>query len=384
MTESSDRDQVLAALRQKTGHDADVVVRAPGRVNLIGEHTDYNDGFVLPMAIPHATWMAARKRNDDLIRLWSAGHPPAELSTATLDRRADDWSVYVQGVARVLADRGMAVGGFDAALTTSIPVGGGLSSSAALDLAAARVITELAGEPWDPVAGALAAVTADREHVGVPCGVMDQLICATAESGHATLIDCRTLEMEPVPVPGGLTVVVLDTGTRRRLVDSEYTDRREACGRVAHTLGVTALRDATSEQIATAPDLNPLDRRRALYVVAENERTLSAAEAMRADDGPALGRLMVESHRGLRDEYEVSGPALDAVVEAALSSPGCVGARMTGGGFAGCAVAIVESAATGDFASRTLDTFRACGLEGSEGAAAYLCEPGAGASLERR
>ncbi len=158
MTEAPERTKAISLLRRHTGEDADVITRAPGRVNLIGEHTDYNDGFVLPMALPHATWMAARRRHDGVIRLWSEGHPPAELSTAGLDERVDGWSVYVQGVARMLADGGMEVRGFDAALTTDIPIGASLSSSAALELVTARVITAFAGERWDPVAGALASV----------------------------------------------------------------------------------------------------------------------------------------------------------------------------------------------------------------------------------
>jgi galactokinase len=383
MPQAPERRDVLAALRRHTGEDAEIVARAPGRVNLIGEHTDYNDGFVLPMALPHATWMAARRRDDDRIRLWSEGHPAAELSTRRLDQRADDWSVYVQGVARVLGEEGIPVGGFDAALATDIPVGASLSSSAALELVAALVVVAFAGAEWDPVAGALASVRAEREHVGMPCGVMDQLICATAVADHASLIDCRTLEVEPVPLPADAAVVVLDTGTRRQLVDSAYADRRAACERVAQALGVEALRDVTAEAIAGASGLDATDRRRAGYVVAENERTIAAADAMRRGDTAALGGLMDESHRGLRDGYEVSGPALDAMVEAARDTPGCVGARMTGGGFAGCAVALVERDTVEDFVETTLDRFRSGDHEGPAGAAAYPSSPGAGASLEQ-
>ena len=383
MTEAPEHGRVLASLRRRTGKHAEVVARAPGRVNLIGEHTDYNDGFVLPMALPHATWMAARRRDDDVIRLWSEGHPPAVLSTRTLDARVDDWSIYVQGVARMLAADGMAVRGFDAALATDIPVGASLSSSAALELVTARVVTAFAGAEWDPVAGALASVRAEREHVGMPCGVMDQLICATAVADHAALIDCRSLEVDHVPLPTDMAVVVLDTGTRRQLVDSAYADRRAACERVAQALGVDALRDATTDSVADAAGLDANDRRRAEYVMAENDRTLAAAAAMRAGDSTTLGRLMVESHAGLRDDYEVSGPALDAMVDAALDAPGCAGARMTGGGFAGCAVALVAADQVDRFVERTLDTFRSGGHEGPAGAAAYPSTPSLGASLER-
>mgnify|MGYP001812337651 CR=1 FL=1 len=384
MPEAPERSSALVSLRRHAGVDAEVIARAPGRVNLIGEHTDYNDGFVLPMALPHATWMAARRCDDGRIRLWSDGHPAAELSIATLEERVDGWPVYVQGVARMLAEEGTPIRGFDAALATDIPVGASLSSSAALELVTARVITAFADAEWDPVAGALASVRAEREHVGMPCGVMDQLISSTATAGHASLIDCRTLEIDPVPVPSDTSVVVLDTGTRRQLVDSAYADRRAACERVAASLEVDALRDATAEAIADAPGLDETDRRRASYVVAENDRTLRAAAVMRADDAVTLGRLMNESHAGLRDEYEVSGPALDAMVDAAMAAPGCVGARMTGGGFAGCAVALVSDDDVDRFVAHTLDGFRASGHEGPAGAAAYPSTPSTGASLERR
>ena len=180
-----------------------------------------------------------------------------------------------------------------------------------------------------------------------------------------------------------MAVVVLDTGTRRQLVDSAYADRRAACERVAQALGVDALRDATTDSVADAAGLDANDRRRAEYVMAENDRTLAAAAAMRAGDSTTLGRLMVESHAGLRDDYEVSGPALDAMVDAALDAPGCAGARMTGGGFAGCAVALVAADQVDHFVERTLDTFRSGGHEGPAGAAAYPSTPSVGASLER-
>jgi galactokinase len=212
---------------------------------------------------------------------------------------------------------------------------------------------------------------------------MDQLISSTATAGHASLIDCRSLEIDPVPLPTGSAVVVLDTGTRRRLVDSAYAERRASCERAAETLGVDALRDTTADAIADAPLLDATDRRRAQYVVAENDRTLRTAAAMRADDAATVGRLMNESHAGLRDEYEVSGPALNAMVDVARAAPGCEGARMTGGGFAGCAVALVAVEAVDEFVESTLDAFRAGGHEGPAGAAAYPSAPSAGASLER-
>ncbi len=339
------RDHVARIFRDRFGGTPDLVVRSPGRVNLIGDHTDYNDGFVLPMAIDQATWLAARSRNDRRISLQSEKLGSAELS---LDEHAPTgtWSDYVQGVLWSLElplDRG-----FDAVIATSVPVGAGLSSSASLELAVARLTVELAGGGWDPVAAALACQHAENEFVGMPCGIMDQLIVASGIAGAALLIDCRTLETNPAPLPHEVTAVILDTGTRRRLVDSEYQSRRAACDRVAAAVGAPALRDVSLDQL-DAVRLDENDRRRARHVVTENDRTVRAAAAMASGDVAGMGRLMNESHASLRNDYETSSPALDAIVEIARGHPACVGARVTGAGFAGCAVALVRSERVGDF-----------------------------------
>jgi galactokinase len=339
------RDLVRAAFVDLTGHSPSLEVRAPGRVNLIGDHTDYNDGFVLPAAIEPATWFAAAPRSDRLVRLHSIEHGGGEFDLDAL-RPGDGWVDYAAGTIWALDDR--EIPGFDAVLGTQIPVGAGLSSSAAFEMGIARIAFELTDRPWDPVAAARAGQKAENDFVGMPCGIMDQLIVASATAGSATLIDCRSLECIPCRVPGEAAVVILDTATRRRLVDSAYEDRRQACQRVASALGIAALRDATLDMIA-GHDLDPVDRRRAVHVVTENARVQAMAAALEAGNPAEAGRLMNESHASLRDDYEVSGPALDTITDLAHRAPGCWGARMTGAGFAGCAVALVDRAALVSF-----------------------------------
>jgi galactokinase len=215
----------------------------------------------------------------------------------------------------------------------------------------------------------------ENEVVGLPSGIMDQFISAGAVAGHASLMDCRSLTLTPTPLPSGVVVAIMDTGTRRRLAEVAYGERRAACERAAAELGVAALRDATVAQVATLHD--PVVRRRAHHIVTENARTLAAAEAMRSGDAAELGRLMSASHASLRDDYEVSGAALDAIVEAAMASPGCLGARMTGGGFAGCAVALVDAASIDAFTAAVIDGYR---FE-EHRAIVWSCAPAAGASL---
>ena len=231
------------------------------------------------------------------------------------------------------------------------------------------------GVQWSPIAIARLGQQVENEVVGLPSGIMDQFISAGAVAAHASLMDCRALTLTPTPLPDGVVVAVMDTGTRRVLAEAEYGDRRSACERAAAELGVAALRDATLEHVATIAD--PVDRRRAHHVVTENQRTLDAVDAMRRGDTADLGRLMDESHASLRDDYEVSGPGLDAIVEVARTAPGCLGARMTGGGFAGCAVALVQAADAEAFAAAVIDRYRFDGHT----ARVRMCAPAAGASV---
>lgn len=354
------RERVLAAFREKWQEDPEILVRAPGRVNLIGEHTDYNDGFVLPMAIDRAVWIALRRRADTTISVQSLDYHRTQSFDASRPRRGKGgWIEYMKGTAWALGDAGRAVAGWDGIVAGDVPIGAGLSSSAALELATARAITAAADAPWDAAEMARLCQRAENRWVGVQCGIMDQMISATGREGHAVLIDCRSLEIRPVPLPEGVLVVILDTSTRRELAGSAYNDRRSQCQSAADHFRVPALRDLTPAVFESG--LRGLGRdaiRRARHVVHENERTLEAARAMEAGDAQRLGALMSESHRSLKVDFEVSSEELDRVVEIAAAQPGCLGARMTGAGFGGCAVALVESASAEAFATNVAVQYR--------------------------
>ncbi len=333
------------------GSEPDIIVRAPGRVNLIGEHTDYNGGFVMPMAINRAMFMAIRYRRDDEVHLLSCDFDhSARFKLSTLEYNHPHWSEYIKGVANALIQRGYSLRGWDGAMLGNVPRGSGLSSSAALELAAAKAFSEVSNFPWDPVEMAVVGQEAENKWVGVNCGIMDQMISACGKAGHAYLLDCRSLTGEHVPLPGGVKVVILDTATRRGLVDSAYNERRSQCEEASRFFGVELLRDVSPETFfARADELPELTRRRARHVITEDVRTLAAAAAMKSGDSEALGRLMYESHVSLRDDFEVSNNALNSMVEIARAHEGCLGARMTGAGFGGCAVALVREEAANAF-----------------------------------
>ncbi len=371
-------ERAVALHRERWGAPA-IVSRAPGRVNLIGEHTDYNDGYVLPMAIEFDTVVALSPAHSSL-RNTVVSEIFGE-ATIDSDRESIDpghWASYAFGVSRLLDGCGISTGPWRCAIATDVPVGASLSSSAALEVALTAALLQLAGESWEPTETAQLCQRVENEVVGLPCGIMDPLISACAIADHASLIDCRQLEARPRRLPDGIVTAILDTTTRRDLVNSAYTDRRSACIRAANWLGVSALRDAQLDDLERMPGELANERRRARHVVTENERTLEAAQAMNENNAEALGALMDASHVSLRDDYEVSGPELDAIVEIAQTSPGCVGARMTGGGFAGCAVALVTAEAASAFASAVQERYRvATGLDAS----IWLSRPAAGASL---
>jgi galactokinase len=339
-------EEVVVAFRDHYGADPDIVVRAPGRVNLIGEHVDYNGGFVLPMAIERAMWIAVRFRSDSEVRLFSADFgQAAQFDLADFSYQKPHWCEYVKGVANALRERGHALQGWDGAMMGNVPRGSGLSSSAALELAAAKAFSEVSNIPWDPVDMAVVGQESENNWVGVNCGIMDQMISACGQEGHAYLLDCRSLEGTHVPLPTGVKIVILDTATRRGLVDSAYNERRQQCEEAAAFFGVDLLRDVTPEAFfARESELPELTRKRARHVVTEDVRTLAAADAMRMNDSETLGRLMWESHVSLRDDFEVSNDALNTMVNLAMEHEGCLGARMTGAGFGGCAVALVREA----------------------------------------
>ena len=362
------------------GDEPDVVVRAPGRVNLIGEHTDYNDGFVLPMAIEQATWVALRTRDDRIVRLASEGHGNVSFSLDNLVRGTDGWAEYVKGVAWAMG--AIQLRGWEGAITSDIPIGAGLSSSAALEIASVLAFISASGLEWDPTASALMAQRAENEWVGVSCGIMDQLIIATAEAGNAMLIDCRSLGLTPAPLPGDVEIVILDTGTRRELADSEYADRRSACERAAEAAGVSALRDLSIDDIAgLARATDETTLRRARHVISENARTIDAASALEIGDVRHFGELMNDSHRSLRDDFAVSSDALDVMVDIASGLEGCLGARMTGAGFGGCAVALVRTNSAAQFVEEITHRYSTAS---SNEPHAYVTRAAAGANARQR
>jgi galactokinase len=388
MTGADLRARVVREFEQRFGAPPTLLARAPGRVNLIGDHTDYNDGFVLPMAIDRSVWIALRPRDDRRVVVYSLDFAEragfdlgAEMSSALTGGARKGWIEYVHGVAWSLRDAGYPLGrGWDGVAAGDVPVGAGLSSSAALELATARAFAGLGGLAWEPIAMARLAQRAENEWVGVNCGIMDQLISAAGVAGHALLIDCRSLATRSVHMPSEAAVVVLDTATRRGLVDSAYNERRAQCEAAAAFFGVPALRDVDMPAFsARVAELDPLIRKRARHVVTENDRTLAAATALEGGDVERVGRLMDESHASLRDDFEVSRPELDTMVRLARAHDGCYGARMTGAGFGGCAVALVAGSAAQDFVREVTRRYATeVGLQ----PALYICTASQGASLE--
>lgn len=348
------KENIARAFRTHFDASPELIVRSPGRVNLIGEHTDYNDGFVFPMAIERASWIALRPRRDRKVILHSLEHDEVlELDLDGFRRENMSWREYPKGVAHVLQQAGHRLTGWEGIGCCDVPMGAGLSSSASFELAVARAFTEVAGVAWDGRAMALACQKAENEWVGVQCGIMDQLISALGREGHALFVDCRSLDVVPAALPPGTAVLILDTATRRGLVESAYNERRAQCRQAAGHFGVTALRDVSTEQFtARADELDAVIRRRARHVVFENQRTCDALAAMQRGDAAALGTLMDESHASLRDDFEVTNEALNTMVALVSREPGCFGARMTGAGFGGCAVALVEAERAEELARR--------------------------------
>ncbi len=341
-------EALTSLFRETYGALPELVARAPGRVNLIGEHTDYNDGFVLPCAISRQTMVAARRRDDGEVRIVAGDLGGATTSFSVAEPIMPDsaapWSNYVRGVAAGLLEAGLALSGADLAIMGNMPQGAGLSSSAALENAAGLALAALAGQPdLDRTRLALIGQRAEHRFAGCQCGIMDQLVSARAVEGAALLIDCRSMDCTPVPLPDGLAVMIVHSGIERGLVDGEYNLRRQQCETAARHFGVAALRD-----LAALPEPDGLDLvayARARHVIGENARTLAAAAALRTGDLRRLGLLMAESHAAMRDDFQITLPAIDRLVtllQDAIGSQG--GARMTGGGFGGAVVALLPMA----------------------------------------
>ena len=352
--------QVQQAFKELFGDAPDHLIRAPGRVNLIGEHTDYSEGFVMPVALEHAIWIALRPRPDQRVVLHSLDFGESiDLNLSELQKQGQGWQEYLKGIAWVLQEEGWELTGWEGVITGNVPLGAGLSSSAALEMACLRSFTEISGILWEPKTVAKLAQRAEVEWVGISCGIMDQLISACGVAGHVHIIDCRNLKIQSVKLPEGIRIIILDTKTRRGLIDSLYNERHSQCLQAAGQLGKSVLRDVNLTELeAQSSNLTPLLYLRARHVISENFRVQKAAEAILRNDLKYLGQLMQESHISLRDNFEVSNSTLNCMVECALSAPGCLGARMTGAGFGGCVVAIVKKEQEIDFKNLVRNCYR--------------------------
>ncbi|WP_447881890.1 galactokinase [Serratia fonticola] len=336
-----------ALFTEHFGYAPALTIQAPGRVNLIGEHTDYNDGFVLPCAIDYQTVISGSPRNDRQIRVLAADYENQQdqfsLDEPIVSHANLRWADYVRGVVKHLQTRDAGFGGADLVISGNVPQGAGLSSSASLEVAVGQVLQALYQLPLDGVALALNGQEAENQFVGCNCGIMDQLISALGKKDHALLIDCRSLETRAVPMPADVAVVIINSNVKRGLVDSEYNTRRQQCEAAARFFGVKALRDVSPDLFfPILHELDPIVAKRARHVITENDRTLAAADALAAGNLKLMGKLMAESHASMRDDFAITVPPIDTLVEIVKEVIGeRGGVRMTGGGFGGCIVALM-------------------------------------------
>jgi galactokinase len=364
------------------------VFRAPGRVNLIGEHTDYNDGFVMPAAIQFATHVAVSPASHGrhvTVESENVSHTFVFDPDQAADSPAHDWTDYVRGVALMIERSGCRLTGVNMLISGGVPLGAGLSSSASLEVSVALALLANAGETLAPTEIALLCQRAENEFVGARCGIMDQYTACNARAGHALMLDCRSLTASQFEIPGDVRLVVCNTMVKHELASGEYNRRRQQCEEGVRVLaqyipGVRALRDITVEQLESySCALHPVIFRRCRHVVTENARVLAAADALKNGDATEFGDVMGVSHRSLRDDYEVSCPELDVMVELANGMNGVYGSRMTGGGFGGCAISLVDAEQVDQFKHAMLD-----GYEKQTGIRCdvYVCCPSAGAGEE--
>ena len=336
------------------------IFRAPGRVNLIGEHTDYNDGFVLPCALDFATYVGTAVRADRTIRIASLNFDDGlEFDLDDPGQKVPgNWTKYVFGVAQVLERHGYRLRGADLLIDSDLPVGAGLSSSAALEISTAFAFAALSSHKIDGMELAKIGQTAEHEYAGVRTGIMDQFASVFGREGHALLLDCRSLEWSPVPVSSG-QFVICNTKVKHDLAEGEYNKRRAECEEAAAFFGKHSLRDVDIEEFRKrAEEMPEIPRKRARHILNENIRVEQAVAALKADDAKRFGELMNESHNSLRDDYEVSSPELDLMVDLARAEPGVLGARMTGGGFGGCTINLVQFDDIRAFAERIADAYK--------------------------
>jgi len=376
------------------GRSPNLIVRAPGRVNILGEHVDYNDGFVLPAAINRAIYLAVSSNENDMVSLYACDFDQkVTFSFDDLAQKQDmygnalfHWALYPAGVAWALREVGFNPIGIDAVIMSEIPIGAGLSSSAALEVGFCSAWQALGGWDLDRMRLALLCQRAENEYVGLSCGIMDQFASACGVEGHALFFDTRNLQWEPAPLPSGIALVIADSGIRRSLTSSGYNDRRTSCEQAVEELkkylpGIHSLRDVQSTEFAAFSDYLPeIPRKRAEHVIKEIARVKSALSALQREDKQALGALLYAGHRSLRDLYEVSTPELDTLVDLTRSIPGCIGARLTGGGFGGCTINLVEINQAENFIQELKKGYY---RETGRDAPVYLCDASQGATVER-
>ncbi len=362
-------DQVVSEFQRIHGAPPDKLARAPGRVNLIGEHTDYNQGLVMPIAIDRSVVIAARARPDNVARFTALDVLGGQTDVFALNNIAHHpdyrWANYVRGVAYFLTQRGVHLCGLDAVITADVPSGAGLSSSAALEVCTATIFQAFAAHSLDRVTVALLCQEAENEFVGVKSGIMDQYASALGEAGKALKIDCRSLTYEPVRLPRGVTITVADTTKKRHLAGSDYNTRRMECENAAMLLGqllrkrVSSLRDVSIKEYNSVARFLPENlRRRARHVLTENERVEKAARAAKRNNAVAFGQLMNQSQTSLREDYEASSPELDIMVEIARAQPGCLGSRLTGAGWGGATVNLVRDEAVESFVNKVAEAYQ--------------------------
>jgi galactokinase len=374
---------------QREFHTAPRIFSAPGRVNLIGEHTDYNDGFVLPTAIGFSTRIAISPRTDDKLALRSTEFPESfafDLASFP-SHKLGAWCDYLLGVAHALVGAGCTLGGANLLVHGEVPIGSGLSSSAALEVASALALLSLSNGALPLKDIAKLCQSAENQFVGARVGIMDQFVSCFGKAGHALFLDCRSLDFELVPIPAKVKFVICNTMVKHQNSSGEYNRRREECEQGVEILsrycpGIKALRDVSSDQLAAhAEAMPPIVYKRCQHVVGENARVIEAAREFRSGNLTRVGALMDDSHRSLRDLYEVSCRELDIMVESAQGLSGFYGGRMTGGGFGGCTVNLVESGQAESFASQIAERYRQkTGISPD----VYICSPadGAGAALK--
>jgi len=341
------KDKTQQIFADTFGYSAPLTIQAPGRVNLIGEHTDYNDGFVLPCAIDYQTVISCGKRDDRIVRVIAADYDNQSdefsLDKPILSHDTQQWSNYVRGVVKHLQKRDKNFGGADLVISGNVPQGAGLSSSASLEVAVGKVFQQLYHLSLDGAQLALNGQEAENQFVGCNCGIMDQLISALGKKDHALLIDCRSLGTKAVSMPNGVAVVIINSNFKRTLVGSEYNTRRQQCETGARFFSQKALRDVELAKFnEVAHELDPVVARRVRHVLTENIRTVEAADALAKGDLLRMGQLMAESHASMRDDFEITVPQIDTLVEIVKETIGDKGGvRMTGGGFGGCIVALI-------------------------------------------